>query len=125
MPTYAIWSLIVSLSLLALGLSLKFAQVRFSLKLAEEEINRLVEQVALIKNHQAESVSGLTQFNNTEIDKIFKEYRHQINILNKIILEMKTPTNYTAYLKEGIKPKMTLGLAKAIVNGDVVLKKDS
>jgi hypothetical protein len=122
MPIYAMWSLIVSLVLLALGLSLKIAHIKFFLKLTEKEIDSLVKQIALIKNRQEESVSGLTQFNNAEIEKILKEYRHQINILNEIILEMKTPTNYTAYLKEGVKPKMTLGLAKAIVNGDVVLK---
>jgi len=35
---------------------------------------------------------------------------------------MKTPTNYNAYLKKDAK--MTLGLAKAIKNGDVILEKD-
>lgn len=59
----------------------------------------------------------------TVMDKLLQEHRDHINILNEIILNMKTPTSYTAYLKEG--GKMTLGLARAIANGDVMLKKDS
>ncbi len=123
MPTCALWSLIGGLVLLTLGLSFKFAGVRFSLQLAEKEINRLVEQVAWIKNHQPESISSSSQLNHAEINKIFQEYRNQINTLNKIILEMKTPTSYTAYLKKGAK--MTLGLAHAVARGDVIIKKDT
>jgi len=122
MPVESLWALIVALVILSLGLSFKFAEVRFSLQLAEKEINRLVEQVAWIKNHQPESISDSSQLNHAEINKIFQEYRNQINLLNEIILEMKTPTNYTAYLKKSAK--MTLGLAHAIARGDVVLKKD-
>lgn len=125
MPPYAIWSLIVGLVLLALGLSLKLADVKFTLKRTEKDFDRVVKEIAFIKNHQDEAIPTLPQFNNTEVDKILNEYRNQINILNNIILDMKTPTHYTAYIKEGTKPKMTLGLAKAIVSGDVVLKKDT
>jgi len=125
MPTEALWALVVSLVIYSLGVTYKFAFVSHSLKLADKEINGLVEQVARIKNHQDESVPSLVQFNNAELDKILNEYRNQINTLNNIILDMKTPTNYTAYIKEGTKPKMTLGLAKAIASGDVVLKKDT
>ena len=123
MPTYALWSLVVALVILSLGLSFKLAQALFSFKLAKDEVNSLVEHVAWIKNHQAESVSSSSQLNHAEIDKIFQEYRNQINTLNEIILEMKTPNSYTAYLKKGAK--MTLGLAQAIARGDVVLSKDT
>jgi hypothetical protein len=123
MPTYALWSLIVSIALLALGLSLKLADVKFTLKRTEKDFDRVVKEIALIKNHQEEPVPSLPQFDQTEFNKILDEYRSQINNLNQIVLEMKTPTNYTAYLKKG--GKMTLGLAHAIVNGDVVLKKDT
>lgn len=123
MPLYALWALVVGLVILSLGLSFKLSQSLFSFDLAKEEINRLVKELALIKNHQEESVSGLPKLDHTELNKILEEYRSQINNLNQIVLEMKTPTKYTAYLKKG--GKMTLGLAHAIVNGDVVLKKDT
>lgn len=123
MPPYALWSLVVALVILSLGLSFKLSQALFSFDLAKEEINRLVQELALIKNHQEETVSDLTKLDHTELNKVFEKYRDQINHLNQIVLNMKTPTNYTAYLKKGAK--MTLGLAKAIANGDVVLKKDT
>ena len=124
MPLYALWSLIMSLVLLALGLSLQLADVKFSLKRTEKDFDLVVKEIALIKSHQEESVPGLSKLDYAVMDKLLQEHREHINILNKIILEMKTPTKYTAYLKEGIKPKMTLGLARAIANGDVMLEKD-
>lgn len=124
MPLYALWSLIISLVLLALGLSLQLADVKFSLKRTDKDFDRVVKEIALIKSHQEESVPGLSKLDYAVMDKLLQEHREHINILNKIILEMKTPTKYTAYLKEGIKPKMTLGLARAIANGDVMLEKD-
>ncbi len=123
MPTYALWTLIVSLILLALGLSFKLSQALFSFDLAKEEINRFVQELALIKNHQEETVSGLPKLNPAEFNKVFEEYRDQINHLSQIVLDMKTPTKYNAYLKKGAK--MTLGLAKAIANGDIIFKKDT
>jgi len=64
----------------------------------------------------------LPQLKHTEFNKVFQELGSQINHLNQIVLNMKTPTNYNAYLKKDAK--MTLGLAKAIKNGDVILEKD-
>ena len=123
MPTEALWALVISLVIYSLGVTYKFAFVSHSLKLADKEIDSLVKQVAWIKAHQDESISSLPKLDHAELNKILDEYRDQINNLNQIVLEMKTPTNYAAYLKKG--GKMTLGLAKAIVNGDVILKKDT
>jgi len=122
MPLYALWTLVVSLIVLSLGLSFKLSQSLFSFDLAKEEINRLVKELAFIKNHQDESIPALPQLDHAELNKILNEYRNHINNLDQIILEMKTPTKYTAYLKQG--GKMTLGLAHAIIRGDVVLKND-
>ena len=123
MPTYAMWTLIVSLIILSLGLALQVAQLKLSLKQTNDDLDRVVKEIATIKNHQEESITGLSKLDYTVMDKLFQEHRNHIDLLNNIILEMKTPTHYTAYLREGIKPKMTLGLAKAIINGDVAIKK--
>ncbi len=123
MPTEALWALVVSLVIYSLGVTYKLTSVSFGLKLRDKEIDRLVKEFALIKNHQEESVSGLPKLDYAGLNKILEEYRSQINNLNQIVLEMKTPTKYNAYLKKG--GKMTLGLAHAIASGDVVLKKDT
>jgi hypothetical protein len=125
MPVESLWTLVISLVIYSLGITYKAAACSHRLKLADKEIDGLVMEVARIKSHQEESISRVPKLDYAVMDKLLQEHRDHINVLNKIILEMKTPTKYTAYLKEGIKPKMTLGLAKAIVNGDVVLKKDS
>ena len=93
----------------------------FSFDLAKEEINRLVKELALIKNHQEETVSTLTKLNRAELNKVFEEYRNQINHLNQIILDMKTPTDYAGYLKSCAR--MTLGVAHAIARGDIIVSK--
>ena len=123
MPTYALWTLIIALTMLAFGLSLKVTNFKLILKNTNEDLDRVVKEIALIKNSQKEPISDLPKLDYAVMEKIFQEYRHQINLLNEIILEMKTPTKYNAYLKEGAK--MTLGLAKAIASGDVTLKKDT
>ena len=122
MPTYALWSLVVALIMLSFALTLKITSIKLLLKRAEEDLDCVVKEIALIKNNQIESISGSPKLGHAEINKIFQEYGYQINLLNKIILDMKTPTNYAGYLKKGAK--MTLGLAHAIERGDVIFKKD-
>lgn len=58
MPLYALWSLVIGLVILSLGLSLQLADVKFSLKRTETDFDRVIKEIALIKNHQEESISG-------------------------------------------------------------------
>jgi uncharacterized protein YoxC len=91
MPLTALWSLIVSLILLALGLSLKLAYVSHLLKLADKELDGFIKQIAVLKEKHEKTISRSSQFQLAEMPKIIEEYETQINILAKKADEVKKP----------------------------------
>lgn len=96
MPITAMWSLIVSLILLALGLSLKLAHVSHLLKLADKELDSFIKQIAVLKEKHEKAVSRASQFQLAEVTKIIKEYEPQINLLTEKAAEVKKPTGIWA-----------------------------
>ena len=122
MPVEAMWALITSLVILSLGVTLRSADIAHRLELANKEIDRVVAQFARIKNTQDKTIMGSSKLDATVMNKIYNAQREHIDNLNNIIIKMETPTKYTAYLNQDPKPKMTIGLAKAIANGDVIIK---
>lgn len=78
MPEYAFWTLIVSLTIYSLGLTLKAASLSHSLKLVNNEINRFIEQICILKQEQDKTISGLSDLHETETTKIIQEYETEI-----------------------------------------------
>ena len=78
MPEYALWTLVVSLSIYSLGLTYKITSLSHSLKLVNDEINRFVEQISVLKQNQYKTVSGLSKLHKAETKKIIQEYETQI-----------------------------------------------
>ena len=78
MPEYALWTLVVSLIIYSLGLTYKITSLSHSLKLVNDEINRFVEQIGILKQDQDKTISGLSELHKTETKKIIQEYETQI-----------------------------------------------
>ena len=78
MPEYALWTLVVSLTIYSLGLTLQTASLSRSLKLVNDEINRFVEQISILKQDQNKTISGLSEFHKAETKKIIQGYETQI-----------------------------------------------
>lgn len=78
MPEYALWTLVVSLIIYSLGLTYKITSLSHSLKLVNDEINRFVEQISILKQDQDKTISGLSELHKTETKKIIQEYETQI-----------------------------------------------
>ena len=78
MPEYALWTLVVSLIIYSLGLTYKITSLSHSLKLVNDEINRFIEQISILKQDQDKTISGLSELHKTETKKIIKEYETQI-----------------------------------------------
>ncbi len=93
MPITALWSLIVSLILLALGLSLKLANVSRLLKLADKELDGLIKQIAVLKEKHDETVSRTSQFQAAETKEVIQEYELQIDHLADKVVELKANLN--------------------------------
>jgi len=81
MPLSALWSLIISLILLALGLSLKLANTSHLLKLADKEIDSFIKQVNMLKDKYEETISGMSQLHKAEIAKVMITYEKSMDIL--------------------------------------------
>lgn len=121
MPLTALWSLIVALVMLAIGLSLKLANISHSLKLSDKELDSLIKQIALLKEKHEETVSRFSEFHEAETKKIIKEYTAQIDILIDKVVELKTPHQNTLsnlYLQQSFeasdKPMSLADLGRAI-----------
>jgi hypothetical protein len=52
MPEYALWTLVISLTIYSLGLTLKATSLSHRLKLVNDEINRFIEQISVLKQDQ-------------------------------------------------------------------------
>lgn len=78
MPEYALWTLVVSLIIYSLGLTYKITSLSHSLKLVNDEINRFIEQISILKQDQDKTISGLSELHKTETKKIIQEYETQI-----------------------------------------------
>ena len=78
MPEYAFWTLIVSLIVYSLSLTLKATSLFHSLKLVNDENNRFIKQISILKQNQNKAISGLSELHKTEIKKIIHEYEAQI-----------------------------------------------
>lgn len=96
MPITALWSLVVGLILLALGLSLKLAHATHLLKLADKELDSFIKQITVLKEKHEKTVSGASQFQMTGAPKIIKEYEAQISLLAQKANERKKPTGIWA-----------------------------
>ena len=73
MPEYAMWTLIVSLAILAFGLALTVAELRHRLKVSEDEPNRLRSEIETLKKRHNKEISDIEELNEREIEKIKKE----------------------------------------------------
>ncbi len=77
MPEYALWTLVISLTIYSLGLTHKITSLSHRLKLVNDEINRFIEQISILKQDQYKTISGLSELHKAETKKIIK------NILDK------------------------------------------
>ena len=88
MPEYALWTLIISLIILSLGLTYEPASLKHSLKLINKENNRFVEQINMVKQDKDKSVSALSELYKAETEKIIQEYETQIKQTNENMREI-------------------------------------
>ena len=88
MPEYALWTLVVSLTIYSLGLTLKATSLFHSLKLVNDEINSFIEQIGVLKQDQNKTISGLSELHKTETKKIVQEYETQIKQSHESVREI-------------------------------------
>lgn len=80
MPTSAIWSLIISLVLLALGLTYKIVELTHALKLSEKEADRLRTALSTLEeNRKNETLST-----ESEIDAIKEVHNKKISDIEEL-----------------------------------------
>lgn len=73
MPEYAMWTLIVSLIILAFGLALTVAELRHRLKVSEDEPRRLRSEIEMLKEKHDKEISDIKELNKREMEKVVKE----------------------------------------------------
>ena len=78
MPEYALWTLVVSLSVYAFAVTLKSAFLSQSLKFIEKENDRFIKQIDMIEKDKNKTISALSEFHNAEINEIVNRYETQI-----------------------------------------------
>lgn len=78
MPEYAFWTLVISLTIYSLGLTLKTTSLSHRLKLVNDEINRFIEQISVLKQDQNKTISSLSKLHKAETEKIIQKYETQI-----------------------------------------------
>uniref|UniRef100_A0A6H1ZSA1 Uncharacterized protein n=1 Tax=viral metagenome TaxID=1070528 RepID=A0A6H1ZSA1_9ZZZZ len=73
MPETAIWGLIVSLILLAFGLTLKIAELKRQLKMSEDISRHRGSKFEMVKENHDKEISDIHELNPRVIDKIIEE----------------------------------------------------
>lgn len=85
MPEYAFLTLIISLSILGLGLSFKLAETSHLLKLANKEIDGFIEQITSLKKEHENIISSSSKLHNAEINRVSERYQNHIGKIHKVI----------------------------------------
>jgi Skp family chaperone for outer membrane proteins len=75
MPEYAIWTLIVSLTCLALGLVLKCRDLSSRLKNSENEQNSLQSELDTLKEAQNKEISDIKKDHKKKTDELRNKIR--------------------------------------------------
>lgn len=91
MPEYAIWTLIISLTMYSLGVTLKSANLSHRLKLVDKEINSRIEQIKSIEQEHKHSIMSLSELHEAEKQKLSKSFEAGIEKLIHIVSEKYEP----------------------------------
>lgn len=75
MPESAMWVLIVSLAMLALGLACKIAEIRHRLKISDNEPLRLRSELDTLKDTHKKEISDIKELH----DRVVMELREELN----------------------------------------------
>jgi len=98
MPEYALWTLVVSLILLSIGLSCKIAELLRRSQLTDEEINGFVKQITSLNQKHNKEISNHSELNDAVMNKILEEHNKELQILFAKIIELQKPEGFLTQL---------------------------
>jgi hypothetical protein len=92
MPESAMWTLIVSLVILSIGLALKIVQIEHRLNLSENEPSRLRSEIAMLKEEHNKEISNIKELNKREMEELSEKLKnvHSDNSSPKLKIEYFT-----------------------------------
>ena len=91
MPEYALWTLVISLIMLSLGLCFRIAELSHLLKLTNKEINSSIEQARALNKRYNEEISNRSELNDAVMNKILEKHNRELHILFAKIIELQEP----------------------------------
>ena len=72
MPEYALWSLVIALIVLALGVTLKAVEYRRSFDKADKEASDLRSEMAMLKNKNEQAIARMTKLHEDDTAHLVK-----------------------------------------------------
>lgn len=100
MPESAMWTMIVSLVILAFAKTLQVVELKGSLKLMDEEFKRFFSEIDTIKKRAQETVSDIKESHDRSVKEVAERYAQEIIKLQKNIehIEATPKVVYKPYL---------------------------
>jgi gas vesicle protein len=89
MPDSAMWTMIVSLVILALAKTLQVVELKGSLKLMDEEFKRFLSEINALKKRTQETVSDIKKDHDRSIKEVTESYAQEIENLKKNMEHIK------------------------------------